>query len=69
VDYMNLFRTIFLAADNRVSKTKVTALLLAVVNLAHTFGWFELTPEQLTAIDTVLVALFGIFLRDGVANP
>jgi len=66
---MRLLRTILLAADNRVSKTKLTALVAALVNLAQTFGWVQLSPEEISAINVALVALFGIFLRDGVTNP
>lgn len=66
---MRLLKTIFLAADNRISKTKLTALVAAGLNLAQTFGWIALSTEEMSAVNVALVALFGIFLRDGVANP
>lgn len=64
-----MLKTLLLAADRRLSKTKVVALVAAALNLAQTFGWIDLTPEELAAANTALVALFGIFLRDGVTNP
>jgi len=47
-------------------KTYIVAVVMAVVNLAVAFGW--ITPENLTAINTVLVALGLGAIRAGVAK-
>lgn len=61
-------RALVLTASGRISKSKVTALVFALFNVLAVFGVLELTPEQHLAIDGLIVALWGIFMRDA-ADP
>jgi hypothetical protein len=61
-------RAIFLTAAGRLSKTKVTVIVAALTNLLQVFGVLDLTTEQLEAVNTALIALAAIFLRDGIDN-
>jgi hypothetical protein len=61
-------RALLLTAAGRLSKTKLTVLVAALANLLQVFGVLELTPGQLEAVNTALVALAAIFLRDGIDN-
>jgi len=50
----------------RVSKTKVTSLLTAAVNLCQLMGWINLTTEQWLAVNAVLASLIALFMRDSI---
>jgi hypothetical protein len=49
-----------------VSKTKVTAILGAVINLLQVSGVLSLTPAQWESVNTLLAALVLLFIRDGI---
>lgn len=63
---MNWIKVLLQKVDGRLSKAKVTALVAAIINLLQIWGVFDLTPEQWSSLNVALVALFGVFLRDGI---
>ena len=61
-----ILKTILLTATGRISKTKLTILIAAALNVASQFGWVSWTPDQMLAINGFAVALAGLFLRDAL---
>ena len=61
---MKLFNQARFALEGR--KTYLVAFVLAALNLAVAFGW--VSPEHLTQINTVLVALGLGALRAGLSR-
>ena len=47
-------------------KSYILIVIGATVNLLQVFGVTTLTTEQLTAINTLLFALFGVSIKAGV---
>jgi len=43
-------------------KTKITAALTAIINLANMIGWVDLQPEVADQINAGLLGLVGLFL-------
>lgn len=52
--------------SGRVSKTKVAALVTAGVGFGIAMGWIDLSGEQRTALELLVVAVIALFLRDGI---
>ena len=59
-------KTLLLTATGRISKTKLTILVTAALNVASEFGWVSWTPEQMLAVNGFAVGLAGLFLRDAL---
>lgn len=48
-------------------KTYIAGVVAAVVNLAIIMGWMgALSPEQIIAIEGLLMAVFGVTVRLGI---
>ena len=59
-------KTLLLTATGRISKTKLTILVTAALNVCSEFGWVQWTPEQMLAVNGFAMALAGIFMRDAL---
>ena len=59
-------KTLLLTASGRVSKTKLTILVTAGLNVAAEFGWIAWSQEQMIAVNGFAIALAGIFMRDAL---
>ena len=51
---------------SRVSKTKLSAIVFAALNLCQAFGWTHLTPDQLEAVNLAIGTAGVLSLRDGM---
>lgn len=49
-------------------KTYVVGIIGAIINLLLVFGVFILTPEQLMAIEGLIVAVMGVTIRLGISK-
>lgn len=49
-------------------KTHITAFVMAVLNFLNVMEWVKIDQEQINAINVMLVALMGMFIRLGVKN-
>ena len=49
-------------------KSYIILAIMAVMNFACVMKWFCLTPEQLLALNGMLVAIALIFMRSSVAK-
>lgn len=65
---MKFVTDLLLLADKRMSKTKLTAIVFALVNFAVSMGWVSFTPAQLESVNALLISLGMIFLR-GAMDP
>ena len=50
----------------RGSRSQITIAVMGVVKLLAALGYITITPEQLTAFETTLMFLLGIFILDKV---
>lgn len=64
-----LWHKMLLRANGTVSMAKLTGLFAAVLNAAMAFDLWDLTPPKILALNGLLGALVGIFIRDAVNNP
>ena len=63
---MNILKRIILLADSRISRTKLAAITYGLLSFVQAMGWVQFTPDQLSALNGLLLAVGLIFLRDGV---
>lgn len=49
-------------------KTHITSAVTAIFNLLAVFKIYEITPEQLIAINAALGSIIAIFIRLGVSR-
>lgn len=61
-----ILKRIILLADSRISRTKLAALTYGLLNFCQAMGWLQLSPEQMQALNGLLLAIGLVFLRDGV---
>ena len=47
-------------------KTRITAILTALFNIAGGIGWVDASPETVTAINGGLLAAIGLFLAQKI---
>ncbi len=63
---MEVLKKIFNDIKNRIfenPKSTVAAIIAAIAYLASAYG-FEVSPEILAAISTILLVLIGLFIKD-----